>query len=546
MTPPEVRPHISQRRWTWWLLVTVLLLVTGARLRLLSFPLERDEGEYAYAGQLILQGIPPYELACNMKFPGTYLAYATIMILLGETPAGIHLGLLLMTTATALMLFWLGRKILDETAGMVAATSYALLAASPSMLGLAGHATHFCAFFSTAGLCFMWRARQGENYFLLAAGGILFGTAVLMKQHAAVIGAWAAFSFAFEKIFRAKNPFGQRIASVTVYAIALLLPFALCCLWLWRAGVFASFKFWTFDYAREYATAVPPATAWIFFRHNLAWAATSAILIWLLAAGGVFCVWRDARWENSRGWFLGFCAASALAVCPDFYFRPHYFLILLPALALLSGAAVSGLRQWWDENKKNSSLGDWPVWTYALVVAITIAAGAQVLFFMPALALARNLYGNDPLPESEIIAQFISQNSAPDARVAVLGSEPEIYFLAHRHSATGCIYAYALLEPQPFALEMQRKMIGEIEAASPEFIVTAGDTMSRSRHADASPDIFNWWENYQTNYTRVGLADIISPTETEYAFGKDAINRHGKAGRNALEIFQRKTGDPGP
>lgn len=37
-------------------------------------PLERDEGEYAYAGQLMLQGIPPYQLAYNMKLPGTYAA----------------------------------------------------------------------------------------------------------------------------------------------------------------------------------------------------------------------------------------------------------------------------------------------------------------------------------------------------------------------------------------------------------------------------------------------------------------------------------------
>src|SRR5271170_7836441 len=174
MMPPEVRPRAFQRDWLWWFMVAVLLIVAAVRLRLLDFPLERDEGEYAYAGQLILQGIPPYELAYNMKFPGTYLAYAAIMRLFGETPAGIHFGLLLMTTATALMLFWLGKKILDETAGVVAATSYAILAASPSMLGLAGHATHFAAFFVTAGFCLMWRARQNENYFTLAAGGALF------------------------------------------------------------------------------------------------------------------------------------------------------------------------------------------------------------------------------------------------------------------------------------------------------------------------------------------------------------------------------------
>ena len=58
------------------LLVAALLLVGAVRVRLLGTPLERDEGEYAYAGQLILQGIPPYHIAYNMKLPGTYLAYA--------------------------------------------------------------------------------------------------------------------------------------------------------------------------------------------------------------------------------------------------------------------------------------------------------------------------------------------------------------------------------------------------------------------------------------------------------------------------------------
>jgi hypothetical protein len=52
-----------------FLAVIVLGLVIVIRIRLLGIPLERDEGEYAYAGQLMLQGIPPYEFAYNMKLP---------------------------------------------------------------------------------------------------------------------------------------------------------------------------------------------------------------------------------------------------------------------------------------------------------------------------------------------------------------------------------------------------------------------------------------------------------------------------------------------
>src|ERR1700690_2320150 len=117
--PPPAPPRFFQRHWTWWFMVLVLVVVAAARLRLLNFPFERDGGEYAYAGQLMLQGIPPYQLAYNMKFPGTYAAYAGIMALFGQTPAGVHFGLLGLTSLTALRLFWLGRQILDSTGGVV-------------------------------------------------------------------------------------------------------------------------------------------------------------------------------------------------------------------------------------------------------------------------------------------------------------------------------------------------------------------------------------------------------------------------------------------
>src|SRR5271156_4831873 len=151
MTQPPVAPpegsKLFQRRLSWWFMVATLVIIAAFRLRLLNFPLERDEGEYAYSGQLMLQGIPPYELAYNMKFPGTYAAYAFVMRLFGETPAGIHFGVMCVTTLTALMLYWLGKKILNQLGGMVAATSYAVLATESGMFGMAGHATHFGAFF---------------------------------------------------------------------------------------------------------------------------------------------------------------------------------------------------------------------------------------------------------------------------------------------------------------------------------------------------------------------------------------------------------------
>ena len=99
--PRKRGPGLPSRRvpawrveWPWICLGLILLFVVVVRIRVLPVPLERDEGEFAYAGQLILEGIPPYQLAYNVKLPGIYAAYALIMAVFGQTPSGIHLGLL--------------------------------------------------------------------------------------------------------------------------------------------------------------------------------------------------------------------------------------------------------------------------------------------------------------------------------------------------------------------------------------------------------------------------------------------------------------------
>src|SRR6476646_9675043 len=99
-------------RYRGWLLLSLIILIVFAiRVRLRDMPLERDEGEYAYAGQLILQGIPPYKEAYNMKLPGTYVAYALILAVFGQTPSGIHLGVLLVNSVTVLLVFLLTLRL---------------------------------------------------------------------------------------------------------------------------------------------------------------------------------------------------------------------------------------------------------------------------------------------------------------------------------------------------------------------------------------------------------------------------------------------------
>src|SRR5712671_405845 len=100
------------RHLPWILVAMVILLVFCIRVRLRDMPLERDEGEYAYAGQLMLHGVAPYKEAYNMKLPGTYAAYAVLMAVFGRSPSGIHLGLALVNAASIFLVFLLGRRLL--------------------------------------------------------------------------------------------------------------------------------------------------------------------------------------------------------------------------------------------------------------------------------------------------------------------------------------------------------------------------------------------------------------------------------------------------
>src|SRR6476659_4611231 len=235
----------------WWMLLAVIVaVVVFIRIHFLAIPLERDEGEYAYAGQLMLQGIPPYRLAYNMKFPGVYAAYAFIMWIFGESSVGIHLGLLIVNIANIVVVFLIARRLMGLIAGIAAAASYAILSASPSVLGLAAHATHFVMLPTLLGALVLLKPVLTKK--MVFVSGIFFGAGLLMKQPAIFFICFGAAYLLFRD-WRAKFGFNQMLFRNALFITASILPLAGTAFWLLRAGVFAKFWFWTVLYAREYA-----------------------------------------------------------------------------------------------------------------------------------------------------------------------------------------------------------------------------------------------------------------------------------------------------
>jgi len=512
-----------------WCILAIIVFgfVLTIRIRLLGIPLERDEGEYAYAGQLMLQGIPPYKLAYNMKFPGTYAAYAVIMSIFGQTIFGIHLGLLLVNTITVALIFLLGRQLMDSTAGIAAATSYAVLSMNPSVLGLAAHATNFVMVFVLGGTLLILGLSESERHSFkrISLSGLLFGIGALMKQPALLFIPFGAIHLLWNDVHQ-RFILKKILLRNLVFGVAAIVPFGITCLILSYAGVFDKFWFWTVRYAAQYGTFLmgeiytgdwPLYRAMQVFGGNITEAIGMAWGLWALAGLGLMVgLWKSTS-RSSTTFLLGFLVFSALAVCQGFYFRPHYFIMILPAVSLLVGVAISNLSDLLASRMIVVRFA--PLFLLGVTLGLPILWEKKFFFVFSPVEACRMIYSDNPFAESVKIADYLRDHTSPDDTIAVLGSEPEIYFYAQRHSATGYIYTYGLMEPQKYARQMQEEMIQEIERARPNYLISVVMFYSWLWRPGSERLIFTWANEYTAqNYVAAGLVNI-TPRRTDYFFG---------------------------
>jgi hypothetical protein len=531
------RDRVLRRGWLVFATI-VFLLVVAIRIRLLGIPLERDEGEYAYAGQLMLQGIPPYKLAYNMKFPGTYAAYAGIMSIFGQTISGIHLGLLLVNTATIVLIFFLGRRLIDSTAGLAAAATYAVLSVSPSVLGLEAHATHFVMLPVLGATLLLLNQSDRKAIVSLFVSGLLFGIGLLMKQP-------AFFFILFGAIYLVSDDIRRRVGLKVIllrnliFGGGAILPFGIICLLFWSAGVFDKFWFWTIDYARQYASIVPLTKVPRMFAEGITHVIGAGWALWLLAGFGLLAGLRHKTTRSSTRFLLSLLAFSGLALSSGLYFRNHYFVLALPAISLLVGTAINRLTA--GVTSRTGIFRFVPLFVLAASVSFPIFLSKTFFFEASPIEACRMLYDLNPFPDSIRIAEYVRDHTDPNDTIAVLGSEPQIYFYSNRHSATGYIYTYNLMEPQSYALQMQQEMIREITLARPKYVVSVQMTVSWLGPGPKSEVlIFRWANEYlKEHYDVVAFVNIVAPDRTDYYFG-DLPKSMPHLG-NYIFLYHRKT-----
>ncbi|MBI4025574.1 MAG: hypothetical protein HY360_11385 [Verrucomicrobia bacterium] len=570
--PPDLCSSPIMPRMFRFGLGLVILGAWAVRMHLADMPLERDEGEYAYMAQLMLQGAPPYTEAYAMKMPGIYAAYALILSVFGATDSGIRWGLILMNAATALVIFLIGRRLAcstladdsadrvsGDTVGLWAAATYAVSSLSPSVLGITANAEHFVVLPAMIGLFLMTIPPRGWRLFV---AGVFLGVAACMKQQGfafTLLGLFCALTRRVAPLATVKS--GKRFSHAgfiavngALYVAGAALPVFAIALWMRACGAFDPFWFWCFDYARHYGAVWTWRDGVVHFTGQFTPVALDLLTIFGIGLLGLRKAW--LRHRETFYFITGLLMAGFLATCPGLIFRPHYFIFILPGLSL---AAAFGFRhvhvQAFQRCVARSSVGegfipsrsgrrDGPARARLFVAfdkhGVLLAQGVCFLFLLYPLAMewrtllasdaesaCRRLYPNNAFVETRQAARQIERMTAPEERIAVLGSEPQIFFYAHRRSSIPHIYMYPLMEPQPYARRMQADLMTRLEQSPPRCLLHVRLPTSWLAHPKSEPMILEWLPRFLSeHYTRERVIPVSAPT--------------GKMVRPEIILYQRR------
>jgi hypothetical protein len=394
-------------------------LVAMSRVASFQKPLERDTGQELYVGHIVLHGGTPYVDAALNKGPLTYVVFALIDAVSGTSVVMVRICLVLFAAAAALgvaafVTAWAGRA-----AGIAAGAAFALLAAVEPLQGDDPNTEQY-------GVAFM-------------AGA--WGLATRPSRRAAAgAGAIAGAGFAMNPLFGLAAPFvgleiwrssredrGRRLVAA---GLGGALVVGLTVVWIAVQGALDDMAAQVFHddlFGRSGGTGLMSHGSSIWNAFDV----PGGTLMLLGVAGGLVAL-RQRALRPAALAVLGWIAAVWLKTELQAYSHPHHFYVAMPAVAAAVGLGLASI---WPADTIGRILAT------ALVLAapfVTYVAGPQ--FRQLQVPGSERWAVDGQLSEdwglSYPVAQYIRQNTRSGDRLLMVGSNPEVNWLADRRAPT--------------------------------------------------------------------------------------------------------------
>lgn len=490
---PILNFPLKEKTFFW----VVFTLVLCTRLHYADAPMERDEGEYAYAGWRILRGELPYLDFYNMKFPGVYYFYALIFKAFGTSIISVRIAVMLLNFASGFFLFSVAKKWLGEGGAWLAAGIFLLLSLSIRSQGFIANCEHFVVFFYLFGL---WLLTEKRIFW----AGICLGMACLMKQHAAILALFTGFLL-LNECFYSKNvkKFGFQLL---VLGCGFFIPLLGLLAFMVHKNILAQFTYFTYDYAKEYSKLIGISAKDLL--NQILQISYDNIGFWLIFWVTFVKILKNKKpritvvntpnWQPEQGYvILVFWLISFASVCPGFYFRPHYFQYICPATAVLIAYGLSVLKI--EGQIKNWKIDLSTSLKLAFLTTFIVQHG-YFTYYSPA-HVSLEAYHYERFAEVKEFSEQLEKISKPTDKIGGINNDPQILFYTKRQLATGFLYVYPLLEKQKYAAEMTEKFISETEANKPEWLFSFSiEPGNDENNVETQKRLLDWFDNYSKNY----------------------------------------------
>ena len=536
----QSKKNIFFRYWDVISLFAILLIITKLRFPFLEVPLERDEGAYAYIAQLLLKNTPPYTEAYSLYFPGIFIIYALTFLILGQTIFAIHFCLLIANLVTIIIIFLIGKKLFDPLTGIISGATFGLLGLNPHAQGLFSHGEPFTMLFICSGVYILLLGFGSKKKLLLMLSGVFFGLGLLVKQNVLVFVGFPIIYLCWEFF---KNSYQSRNFwrdGLLFFIFGYFIPLAIFWVFCLITGSYAQMFFWTFIMPSEMMAPISITRIIEQFKILSIPIIKSSPLFFGVAVVGLLSILWDKKSRPATTFIILFWTFSFFTMCVAFYLRPHYFLYLFPATALLTGVgfySINGLIKKTPLIKINRLT---IIGLAVLFFSYSVLDQRKFLFQTNPEMVSRTIYGGNPFPESLVIADYVKEHSTPADKIAILGSEPQILFYADRISASKHILTYYLMGNHPHALIMQKEAMAEIELAKPPILINVVIPTSWLFQKDSKSMLFHWLDGFVSrNYKLAGVVEIQDINTTNYYWGKN-ITKFVPRGENFVQIYQRK------
>ena len=292
-------------------------------------------------------------------------------------------------------------------------------------------------------------------------------------------------------------------------------------------GHYNEFLLWTIGYPADYLSQIQASQFTSKLVPQAEYVFSTMTAIWMLSCVGLLFTIGNVRHMPAVQIILLYAVFSFLSITPGFYFGPHYFLLLTPVAALLAGYGLDQIRIIAGNLGTEIAEKGVPILVFLIAVFLSLNQQRDYLFKMNSAEVSRSVFGMNPFYESIAISKYINDRSTPNDEIAVIGSEPQIYFYAQRRAATGFLYMYPLMERHDNSLKMQKQLSLEIEKHMPLFLVFVKYPYSWLQRPDSNVYVFKWADSYIKKYYHMSAIVELSKNGPVYVDKVDAEYRIG-------------------